>query len=203
VTRVGSWVLLGGLLAAATARAHPEGFHVRAVFTLTKTAVTGLVVMDVDGGERCELMRAGADSNRDGLLSDDEKRGLERRLVSMVLRPLKVGLSSYVVPLKVQEVKLNLRQDVSVSRSAVSVALLLEANHPYDVSPGMHFEFETVTPDGSPVRLEVLQAADPADRQPEPDFRQEVDSGRRARVRLGLLARKVAQADAGAAPQPR
>ncbi|MDX2013859.1 MAG: hypothetical protein SFW67_26925 [Myxococcaceae bacterium] len=191
--RAGPWGLLVGLLAAATARAHPEGFHVRAVFTLTKTAVTGLVVMDVDGGERCELMRAGADTNRDGTLSDDEKRGLERRLVSLVLKPLKVGLSSYAVPLKVQEVKLNLRQDASVSRSAVSVALLLEANHPYEVSPGMHFEFETVTPDGSPVRLEVLQAADPSDGAPEPDFRRDVESGRRARVRLGLLARRSVQ----------
>jgi hypothetical protein len=194
---MGRWVLLLGVVAASSARAHAEGFHVRAVFTLTKTAVSALLVMDVDGGERCELMRAGADLNRDGVLADDEKRALEKKLTALVLRPLKVGLSSYVVPLKLLEAKLNLRGDASVSRSGVSVALLLESNHPYEVSPGMHFEFETVTPDASPVRLEVFQAADPGDPSPEPDFQQEIDSGRRTRVRLGLLARKPQSRDAG------
>jgi hypothetical protein len=183
------WALAVVLCAAAPARAHPEGFHQRAVFTLTKTVVTALVVMDVDAGERCELLRAGADTNHDGVLAEAEKRALEKKLSSLVLKPLKVGLSSYVVPLKVLEAKLNLRGDQTVSRAGVSVALLLEANHPYEVSPGMHFEFETVTPDGSPVRLELFQAADPTEEAPEPDFRQEVESGKRARVRLGRLAR--------------
>ncbi len=191
------WALVVVLCAAASARAHPEGFHQRAVFTLTKTAMTALVVMDVDAGERCELLRAGADLNHDGVLAEAEKHALEKKLTLLALKPLKVGLSSYAVPLKVVEAKLNLRGDQTVSRAGVSVALLLEANHPYELSPGMHFEFVTVTPDASPVRLEVFQATDASD-PPEPDFRQDIDSGKRVRVRLGRLARP----DAGV-PGPR
>ena len=62
-------VLAFVLLSAATAGAHPQGFHARFVFTLTKTAVTGVLVLDVDSGERCELLRAGADVNHDGVVN--------------------------------------------------------------------------------------------------------------------------------------
>lgn len=176
------------LLGAATAWAHPEGFHARFVFTLTKTAVTGLLVLDVDSGERCELLRAGADANHDGVLSKPERAALLTKLSSFLTKPLKLGISGYPLPLTVTESKLNLRDDDSVSRKGLSVALLLELKHPYEVSPGMHFEVETVTPDQSAVRLEVLQT--PAKDEPaEPDFREEVPSGKRVRVRLGALGR--------------
>ncbi|MCA2980238.1 MAG: hypothetical protein INH41_21440 [Myxococcaceae bacterium] len=190
--------LLAALLCASPAAAHPEGFHVRAVFTLTKTAVTGLVVMDVDSGERCELLRAGADANHDGALSAPERRALEQRLAAMALRGLKVAISSYPVPLRRADTRLSLRGDGAVSRAGLSVALLLEANHPYAVSPGMHFDVEAVTPDGSALRLEVLQAADPSERAPEPAFSSEVASGRRTRVRLGLLGAGGPVPDGGA-----
>lgn len=173
---------------AAAAWAHPEGFHTRFAFTLTKTSVTGLLVLDVDSGERCELLRAGADANHDGVLSRPERATLLAKLASFVTKPLKLGISGYPLPLTVTESKLNLRSDDSVSRTGLSVALLLEVKHPHEVSEGMHFEVETVTPDQSPVRLEVLQT--PAPKEPaEPDFRDEVPSGKRVQVRLGALGR--------------
>lgn len=173
---------------AATAWAHPEGFHARFVFTLTKTSVTGLLVLDVDSGERCELLRAGADANHDGVLSKPERAVLLAKLASFLTKPLKLGISGFPLPLTVTESKLNLRSDDSVSRTGLSVALLLEVKHPHEVSEGMHFEVETVTPDQSPVRLEVLQTPAPKV-PPEPDFRDEVPSGKRVRVRLGALGR--------------
>ena len=176
------------LFSAATAWAHPEGFHARFVFTLTKTAVTGVLVLDVDSGERCELLRAGADVNHDGVLSKAERATLLAKLSSFLTKPLKLGISGYPLPLTVTESKLNLRDDDSVSRLGLSVALLLEMKHPYEVSPGMHFDVETVTPDQSAVRLEVLQSRAPGE-PAEADFREEVPSGKRARVRLGALAR--------------
>ncbi len=181
-------VLAFVLLSAATAGAHPQGFHARFVFTLTKTAVTGVLVLDVDSGERCELLRAGADVNHDGVLSKAERATLLAKLTSFLTKPLKLGISGYPLPLTVTESKLNLRDDDSVSRLGLSVALLMEMKHPYEVSPGMHFEVETTTPDQSAVRLEVVQSA--ATGAPgEPDFGEEVPSGKRVRVRLGALAR--------------
>jgi hypothetical protein len=176
------------VLSAATAGAHPEGFHARFVFTLSKTSVKGLLVLDVDSGERCELLRAGADVNHDGVLSRPEREALMAKLSSFLIKPLKLGISSFPLPLGVMASKFNLRGDDSVSRTGLSLAVLLEMKHPYEVSPGMHFEVETLTPDQSTVRLEVLQSTMPG--QPaEPDFREDVASGRQVRVRLGALAR--------------
>lgn len=184
--------LLAGLTIAGLAWAHPEGFHARYVFTVERTRLTGLLVLDVDSGERCELLRAGADVNHDGLLAREERLALEKKVASLVTRPLKVSLSGYPIPLTIKETKLNLRDDQRVSRTAISVALLLEVQHPYELSPGMHFELETVTPDASPLRLEVYQATQPQT-PAEPDFKDEVESGKKVRVRLGALA----TADAG------
>lgn len=178
--------LASALLFGGLAWAHPEGFHARSAFTIEKTSLTGLLVLDVDGGERCELIRAGADANHDGVLGKDERQALEKKLASFITKPLKVFFSSYPVPLTIKETKLNLHKDERVSRAGLSVALLLEVKHPYEVSPGMHFEFETITPDASPVRLEVFQATAPGETA-EPEFREEVDSGKRVRVRLGKL----------------
>lgn len=181
------WPLLV-TLAAAGAWAHPEGFHAKYAFTLTRTSVTGLLVLDVDSGDRCELLRAGADANHDGVLSRPERRTLEAKLSSFVTRTLKLGLSSYPLPLTIKETKLNLRGDSSVSKSGLSIALLLEVKHPHEVSPGMHFELEAQTPDQSHVRVEVVQATR-AGEAPEPDFKQDVAAGQKVRVRLGELAK--------------
>jgi hypothetical protein len=180
--------LLAGLSIAGVASAHPEGFHARYVFTVERTQLTGLLVLDVDSGERCELLRAGADVNHDGLLAREERAALEKKVASLITRPLKLAISGYPLPLTIKDTKLNLRDDQRVSRTAISVALLLEVKHPYDVSPGMHLEVETVTPDASPLRLEVFQASQPGD-PGEPPFRQEVESGKKVRVRLGALAK--------------
>ncbi|MBL8924285.1 MAG: hypothetical protein JNJ54_35885 [Myxococcaceae bacterium] len=177
-----AWCFGSGL-----AWAHPEGFHARYVFTVERTQLTALLVLDVDSGERCELLRAGADANRDGLLAREERAALEKKVASLVTRPLKLAISGYPIPLTVKDTKLNLRDDQRVSRTAISVALLLEVKHPYEVAPGMHLELETVTPDASPLRLEVYQATQPGT-PAEPDFKDEVESGRKVRVRLGALA---------------
>ncbi len=181
--------LVVGLL-ACSANAHPEGFHPRYVFTLTRTGLTALLVMDVDSGERCELLRAGADANHDGLLSSGEKKALEKKLTSFVLRPLKVGVSSAPIPLVPAEMKLNLRNDSSVSRAGMSVALLIEVKHPWEVSPGMHFELETTTPDQGPLRLEVFQLPAPG-ADAEPRFAEDIPSGKKVRVRLGHLGKEA------------
>lgn len=176
---------LGALLtlAASAAGAHPEGFHQRLTFTVSRTTLTGLLVLDVDSGERCELLRAGADANHDGTLSKTERQALEKKLRSFVERPLKLAISSFPLPPGITESKLSLRSDDSVSRSGLSLALLLEVKHPSAISPGMHLEVTSSSPDLSPIRLEVLQAAEPA----EAPFAGEVDSGAQTRVRLGAL----------------
>lgn len=179
------WAFVVALVATG-ASAHPEGFHAKYAFTLTRTSVTGLLVLDVDAGERCELIRAGADANHDGVLSRPERRSLESKLSAFITRTLKLGISSYPVPLTIKETKLNLRDDASVSKSGLSIALLLEVKHPYEVTPGMHFEFEASTPDQSHVRVEIVQAAK-AGEPAEPDFKEDVPSGKKVRVRLGAL----------------
>lgn len=181
------WALLA-VVAATGAWAHPEGFHAKYAFTLTRTSITGLLVLDVDAGERCELIRSGADANHDGLLSRSERRSLEAKLSSFITRTLKLGISSYPVPLTIKETKLSLRDDPSVSKSGLSIALLLEVKHPYEVTPGMHFELEASTPDQSHVRVEIVQAAKPGE-PAEPDFKEDVPSAKKVRVRLGALAK--------------
>lgn len=170
------------------ALAHPEGFHAKYAFTLTKTTLVGLLVLDVDGGERCELIRAGADADHDGVLSRPERRAVEAKLTSFITRTLKLGLSSYPLPLTIKEAKLNLHDDASVSKRGLSVALLLEVKHPYEISPGMHFELEAATPDQSHLRVEVVQAIAPGEPS-VPDFAEDVPSGKKVRVRLGALAK--------------
>ena len=100
---------------AATAWAHPEGFHARFVFTLTKTVVTGVLVLDIDSGERCELLRAGADVNHDGVLSKAERATLlassamSRRspsLAASILVPLSTATPHFPVFFLIKEQKL-------------------------------------------------------------------------------------------------
>ncbi len=180
------WAALVALI-SSTALAHPQGFHKKLVFTLTRFTVQGLVLMDVDGGERCELIRSGADANHDGVLSPSETTALKQRLVAMATKSLKVSFSGAPLPLEVSEAKLNLHEDPRVNRSAISVAVLFDLRHPLPANPGMAFEVEDAAPDLSPVNLQVFQA--PAtDAGLASPFEADVESGRKTSIRLGELA---------------
>jgi hypothetical protein len=174
-TAIRSSQLLGVLLATA-ALGHPNGFHKKLTITLTKTTVSALVVMDVDSGERCLLLREAVDSNRDGLLAGEELTQLKDRLVKLATRPLKFSISGAPIPLTIKETKLSLRDDRRANDSALSVAVLIEIEHPHPVSEGMHFEVEDVAPDQSTIVLQVFQ-------DKSKPFEAEVKSGVKTRVR--------------------
>ena len=99
------------VLFATTAYGHPQGFHKKLTFTLTKTKVSALIVMDVDAGERCLLLREAVDSNRDGQLAGEEIAQLKDRLVKMATRPLKLSISGAPLPVVGKESKVSLRED--------------------------------------------------------------------------------------------
>jgi hypothetical protein len=145
------------LLCALASWGHPQGFHKKLTFTLTKTKVSGLIVMDVDAGERCLLLREPADSNRDGVITGEEVTKLKERLVKLATRPLKLGISGAPLPLVIKDTKISLREDKRANDSALSVAILVEIDHPHAVSEGMQFEVEDASPDQSSVVLEVFQ----------------------------------------------
>lgn len=146
-------VLLGGALASA----HPKGFHKKVTITITATRVSALVVMDVDSGERCLLLREPADANRDGALAGDEVTKLKERLVKMATGQLQFGLSGAPLPLQLKESKLSLRDDRRANDSPLSVAVLLELDHPRGIKSGMHLEVTDVSPDTSSIALQVFQ----------------------------------------------
>ena len=170
-----------------TVSAHEQGFHKRITFTITKYAIDGLLVMDVDGGDRCKLLRAGADTNHDGVLAGAEVTALKQRLTTMMTRALKLSISGGALPLGVKDTKLSLHEDPRVNESGVSIAVLLEIVHPYDVSPGMNLEVTDTSPDLSPIRLEVFQKYT-AEASPEQPFRGDDESGAKSTIRLGALA---------------
>ncbi len=175
------------VLLAGPALAHPQGFHKKLVFTLTRFTLQGVVLMDIDGGERCELIRSGADTNHDGLLAADELTALKRRLVAMALKSLVVSFSGAKVGLEPSGSKLNLHDDKRVNRSGLSVAVLFDVTYPQPANPGMAFEVEDISPDLSPVNLQVFQAPANDAGVPSP-FEADVESGRKTSIRLGLLA---------------
>ena len=154
--------------------------------TFASLTITGLVVMDVDGGERCELLRAGADTNKDGELDGPETAALKKKLVTLATRALKLSLSGYPVPIVVKDAKVTRKEDPRVSKSGVSVAVLLEIQHPYAVTPGMTLTLEDTAPDFSTVEVEVYQHAAP-DAGQEPAVQQTLPSGEALKVRLGAL----------------
>ena len=175
------------LLLSPAAHAHPQGFHKRVVLNVSLYRIDGLIVLDVDGGERCRLIRDGADQNRDGKLSGDEVKALEDKLTRMATRALKLSLSGFGVPPQVKQTKLDLRKDHTVSETGVSVAVLLEDPHPAAVAVGTDLLVEDSSPDLSPVRFEVNQITLP-DAGLEPPARTELESGVKWKVRLGALA---------------
>ena len=171
--------LLLGVLLALPALAHPQGFHKKLTFTLTKTKVSALIVMDVDAGERCLLLREPADSNRDGMLSGEEVAQLKDRLVKMATRPLKLSISGAPIPLTVKETKLSLREDRRANDSALSVAVLVEIELSQAMGVGMSFEVEDVSPDQSTIVVQVFQEGDK-----DPPFQEEVKSGVKTKIRI-------------------
>jgi hypothetical protein len=174
-------------LFSLAASAHPQGFHKRLIFTLTRLNTQGLVLMDVDGGERCSLIRSGADANHDGLLTGDELTALKARLVAMALKSLKVSYSGALVPMKMSESKLALHEDPRVGEAGLSVAILIEVTHPMPANPGMAFEVADVAPDLSAVNLQVFQASAGDAGAPLP-FEADIEGGRKVSIRLGALA---------------
>lgn len=182
----GALIGLAVALLAAVAWAHAAGFHTRLTFTVSRSLVQGLLVMDVDAGERCSLLRAQADLDHDGLLSRDERALLAKKLTGMATRNLSIGVSSAVVPLAVKDTRLSIREDPRVSDTGLSLALLLELPTPYPITPGSTLEVTDTSPDLSPVLLEVFQT--PAEgAKAEPPFRGEVEAGKQVKVRLGIL----------------
>jgi len=171
-------LLLLLLLLASAAQAHPQGFHKKLTVTLTKTKLSALIVMDVDAGERCLLLREAVDSNRDGQLAGDEVKQLKDRLVKMAIRPLKLSISGAPLIIEAKESKLSLREDRRANDSALSVAILVELEHP-PTSPGMELEVEDISPDQSTIVLQVFQEG-----AKEPPFQEEVKSGVKTKVRL-------------------
>jgi hypothetical protein len=166
--------------------AHPQGFHKRVTLEMWSTSITGLVVMDIDGGERCELLRAGADTNRDGMLDPAETGTLKKKLVTLSTRALKLWISGYPVAVRVKDAKVTLKEDPRVGSTGVSVAVLLEMEHPYAVTPGMSLWLEDTSPDFSEVEIEVFQHS-AGDAGGEAPVKESAASGKRVTVRLGSL----------------
>lgn len=178
-TRTSSAIALGVLVAATAAWGHPQGFHKKVTVTLTKTRLTVLVVMDVDSGERCLLLREPHDANRDGVLTGDEVARLKDRLVKLATRPLSVWLASAPLTPGLADAKLSLRDDRRANDAALSVAVLLELTLPTPASPGMVLELEDAAPDQSDVALQVFQEGDRA-----APFQAEARSGVKTRVQI-------------------
>ena len=167
------------LLVACTASAHPSGFHKKLTVTLTKKSVSALVVMDVDSGDRCLLLREAVDSNRDGLLTGEEVTKLKERLVKMATSPLKFSISGAPIPLTIKDAKVSLRDDKRANDAPLSVAVLIEIEHAHEVSVGMDFEVEDIAPDQSTIVLQVFQEG-----SKEKPFEAEVKSGVKTKIRF-------------------
>ncbi len=164
-------------LCASVAWAHPQGFHVKLIFTLTHTKVEGLLTMDVDAGTRCLLLREAADANRDGVLSASELKGLEQKLVALATANLKLAISGAPLAIGAKEVKLSLRNDLRANDSGFSLAVLFEIVHPHPLGLGAVFELEYTPPDLSASAVEIFQIG------VEP-VRQALEAGKRLSVRL-------------------
>ncbi|MBK7859598.1 MAG: hypothetical protein IPJ65_13470 [Archangiaceae bacterium] len=143
------------VLAAGAALGHPQGFHERVSLAVSLKNVDGLVVVDVDGGERAKLIRAGADLNHDGLISGEERPLLQKKLLQLALQGLKVRVSGYPLVLSATDVKLSTRDDHTVSETGLSLAVLVAASVPSPISDGMKLEVEAVSADRSHVLVEV------------------------------------------------
>ena len=170
-------------LTAGLAWSHPSGFHKRLTVTVTPERLSVLVVMDVDSGERCLLLREAVDADRDGTLSKDEVARLKDRLVKLAIAPLKLGVSGAPIALDVKDTKVSLRDDRRANDAPLSVAVLLEVETHGKLRPGMELELTDTAPDTSGIALQVFQEG-----QPQP-FEREVPSGVTTRVEMQRPAR--------------
>ncbi len=163
-------------LVAVVAHAHPTGFHKKLTFTLEERTLTALIILDVDAGERCLLLREAVDENRDGLLRGAEVEKLRERLLKMATSPLKLGLSGAPLAFTVRDVKLSLRNEVRANDAPLSLAVLIDV--PLSSAPrtGMTLEVTDTSPDQSPVVVQVFQRA--------ATFEKEVSSGVTTLVRV-------------------
>lgn len=153
-----SLLLIVAVLSASAALAHPRGFHKLDRIVVHPDRVEVLVTLEVDGGRRAQLLRAGVDLNRDGEVGKDEARKLKQQLTRLAVRPLKVSFSGYEAALAVVEAKVSLRGDRRVTESGVSIAVLMEAPLPAKVLTGMELVVADESPDGTHVRVEAQQA---------------------------------------------
>lgn len=175
-------------LLATFAQGHPIGSHKRVVLTVSRYAIEGVITLDLDGSEQTALTRLGADLDKNGALEGAELTALKERLVLIAVRPLKLKLSGFPVPLEVKETKLNLRGDRSTGPTGLSVAVLFESRHPHAVTRGMALQLTDAAPDLSEVAVEVFQRTE-ADAGEELPVRRALASGGSFEVPLGTLAR--------------
>ncbi|MGV3621662.1 MAG: hypothetical protein ACO1OB_12635 [Archangium sp.] len=176
VIRSSAWVVA---LVATAAFAHPTGFHKKLTITVTRTKLSALIVMDVDSGERCLLLREAVDSNRDGVLAGEEVAKLKERLVKMATGPLKLGISGAPLLMTSKEAKLSLREDRRANDSPLSVAVMFEIPLSPTPGEGTQLEVTDTSPDQSTIVLQVSQSGE--------SMENEVPSGRVTKVRLGSL----------------
>lgn len=144
---------------AGLAFGHASGFHKRTVLTVAPQKLEALITLDVDGGTRAKLLRAGADLDRTGQLSKQEREALRNKLAGLARRPLKVSVAGYPASFELVESKIDLRGNFGRGEDGVSVALLLEARLPEKISPGMKLALEDASPDSSHVAVQVHQSS--------------------------------------------
>ncbi|MHB8874387.1 MAG: hypothetical protein ACYC8T_11925 [Myxococcaceae bacterium] len=169
---------------------HAKGFHKHDVVTVSAREVLVLVTLDVDSGKRCRLLRATGDADGDGKLSGEELMQLKAKLVRLVLRPLEAEVSGYPLTLLEGESKIDLRGDKRTSDTGLSVAVLVRAELPGEVTPGMTLSLADESPDQSHIAVEVHQAT-AADAGSEKPVKQVMKPGEKVKVRLGQLSNVV------------
>lgn len=175
------------LFASAVASAHPEGFHKRIALTVTSDGIDGLMTMDVDGGERCELMRAGADVNRDGLLQPEEIAALKAKLLKLAMVALQLEVSGYKLAVQTVESKISLKEEPRVAKAGLSLAVMLKVDFPKKASIGLELRLKDTAPDEAPVQVHIYpQLA--GDGGSSADVARELNKGEVLAVRLPALA---------------
>lgn len=174
-----------GLLAALVV-AHPAGFHERVALSVSRQAVDGLVVLDLDRSETARLIRAGADFDHDGVISAVERGALQKKLVALAVGGLKLGISGFALTVKVADVKMSMRGDDRVTDLGLSVAMMIEAAVSSPIGEGMKLEVEAKSPDESHVVVEVSAVAG-RDGGVVAVERRDLAAGEKWSVRLGVL----------------
>lgn len=174
-------------LISDSAHAHPVGYHKRLLLTVSRQRVDAVLVMDIDGSDNAQLFRAQADADQDGRLSKAETGALKKKLSQLALHDLKLSVSTYPLSLRELDSKVSLREDFGVTKTGLSVALMLEAKTPLPMTDGLSLEIQDSAPDKSPVTIEV--SGQMADGGAQDLGRTELPAGGKWRVRLGSLGR--------------